>query len=31
MTVTVTSRLEAPVDEVFAAFTDIEHPASSRP
>ncbi len=26
-TVTVTSRLEAPVDEVFAAFTDIEHSA----
>jgi uncharacterized protein YndB with AHSA1/START domain len=24
-TVTVTNKLEAPVDEVFAAFTDIEH------
>ncbi len=26
-TVTVTDRLEAPVDQVFAAFTDIEHSA----
>lgn len=26
-TVTVTNRLEAPVDQVFAAFTDIEHSA----
>jgi carbon monoxide dehydrogenase subunit G len=26
-TVTVTNKLEAPVDQVFAAFTDIEHNA----
>ena len=26
-TVTVTNKLEAPVEQVFAAFTDIEHNA----